>query len=172
MRKHHGFLVAFLCMCLAVGVVTTTSNAQEIPTPLGGPKTDSSCANGVNGNGQCKAEASNIAGVWTGILSQGGNTFGARLDLEQAGETISGSSSLEIEQRSDRIFVRISVTGTVVNPLVTLQEGVVQKSSPGSSWCIKTLRLKLNTDGSLSGPWNAPNCVPGTITLTRAVGAH
>jgi TPR repeat protein len=57
MKKRNGFFIPFLCMWVAAQIMTTASDAQVPPTPIGGPETDRSCSNVLGDNAPSAAEA-------------------------------------------------------------------------------------------------------------------
>lgn len=106
-----------------------------------------------------------LGGEWGGSFDQGSTTFAFELALNQAGSTLEGVGTT----RRDAAFGTMRVRGRVVGQYVILQETEVLTGSANSSWCLKTLEMKLTHDSgrSLDGTWSALICVPGTVRLQQ-----
>lgn len=154
-------LPAFLCVALATACGGTT-DAPETPSPVA----PSPLPNPGGGT-----PAANLAGVWTGTISQPNGsdveTFIYRLTLTQNGSSLEGSGLLET-QSGTRYFADHAVSGSISGDIATLRDGQVRSASfpPGVAVCTKTSTLTLN-GSRLTGQWTAPGCGPGRIDVFR-----
>lgn len=122
-----------------------------------------------------RAQSVEITGDFTGTLTQPGGptvpTFGySMLLFEDTNGNVTGNSFINVP--GEPYFAVFSVTGTVSNGTFNFQETGIssQDPAPGTYWCIKSGQLTVSGDGlSLTGPWSAPGCVPGTISINSAI---
>jgi gliding motility-associated-like protein len=114
----------------------------------------------------------NIAGYWQGVLYQPNGPFTVyfpySMQLLETGNTITGTAYI-IEPNSTA-YALFSISGTITNNIYSFQvQQIVSQIAPtGGIWCIETGTLTYsNSSETLTGPWNAPTCNPGTIALWR-----
>jgi hypothetical protein len=115
-----------------------------------------------------------LAGKWIGASLQpktSGNTqFDFSMDLTINGSTVTGTSHINV-LNLPQYYADFTVTGTATATTVDITETKITAQVPpntGGSWCLIHATLTLSTDGTtLSGPWTASGCAPGTLSLTR-----
>jgi len=113
--------------------------------------------------------AQSLGGHWEGTLSQRDRPlkYYYQLDIRQDGKSVSGASySLSPDSSG---YARFQVTGLWGNGQLMLQE-IRQTEPEQPRWCLKYATLTLEeTDTSyrLTGPWEAEDCIPGQIRLTK-----
>lgn len=116
--------------------------------------------------------ASGVAGTWTGTLLQPGGltgTFDYSMQLTQNGTAVSGTTHIDIPAQTQS-FAEFAVSGTFDSATNVLQFQELHITNQGQAapgaWCTKSGTLQLSVSPRrLSGPWTAPGCLPGTITL-------
>lgn len=169
-------LIAIVALAAACSSPTSPSTTTTTPTPTQTTTTPAPTTPSV----------SNIAGTWTGTLTQAngpvGTTFRYKLVLTQNGSSVSGVARTELDIASTgggrgggaaavTYFTELAVTGAVSGSAVTVKEGAVisQNSLPnGAFWCTKAATLTIAASGSrLTGPWSAPGCEPGQVDVQR-----
>lgn len=107
----------------------------------------------LNGLGQ------DLSGYWQGYASQGNSAFRYGMNLNQTGNSISGTATIiSISSGSYGIF---SVDGSVNNGIFQFQyTGVIADNSPASwYWCDLFGDLDFNLEeNKLRGHWQSSNC--------------
>lgn len=108
-----------------------------------------------------------LTGAWHGELTQTSKntTFAYQLTLEQHANTIKGKAiSITADGTQKATFQLI---GSWDGTALVLQEA--KQTSPPPHWCLKHLRLQFIDvhQEVLNGTWEATDCVPGEVFLTR-----
>ena len=126
----------------------------------------------------CKKDSTSpttgFAGKWIGKSLQpktSGNTeFDFSMDLAINGPAVTGTSHINV-LNLPQYYADFTVTGTATGIAVDITETRITAQVPpntGGSWCLIHATLTLSADGrTLSGPWTASGCAPGTLSLTR-----
>jgi hypothetical protein len=107
--------------------------------------------------------------TWIGTLTQGGTVFPFQMNLsETASGQVSGTSLIELPGQP-QYFALESLTGSFTGSVLNFQENAfLAQNASGFGWCVKSGQLTRDATGfTLSGPWQAGVCDPGTINLTR-----
>jgi len=127
--------------------------------------------------GRLVESAINIAGTWSGIVTQQPDKrFFYKMVLSQEGTTVSGTSRAEWAE--DPQYYKITrIEGTIVDgEFICRDTGILEeRPRPGTYWCLITRAVLTFTPGldvdSLSGPYvcvcEADECLPGEIYLER-----
>lgn len=113
----------------------------------------------------------NLIGTWNGTATQGpggyANTYPFTITIStQTGNSVSGTNRIAVSGTA--WYAVMSFTGMLSNNVLTLQESQIleQRTPAGAGWCIKRMQLTLSGN-TLSGPWTAPGCPSGTISVSR-----
>lgn len=108
-----------------------------------------------------------VNGSWEGLLTQPGMSFPFELALIQQSAKLNGTSTIV----SGSSYATMELVGFVAGGSLVIQETkIIDQSSGGLNWCIKTIQLTYNEDGTLEemdGTWKDPGCNSGTVTLQR-----
>jgi hypothetical protein len=120
-----------------------------------------------------KTHSQDISGYWQGVLFQQAGVpvsyFPFSINVFQNGSQITGTSEIR-QYNAPQYFGIISFTGSLVDTLLSYQETTIDSQLTNGLWfwCIKNASLTYDSlSQSLSGPWQAPGCNPGTIELYR-----
>jgi len=155
--KNRLILISIVCSVLFLGGSAASAQAQ-LTKPVKNSR-----------------KAPNFAGRWKGKLYQPEGTaeqkYNFRMTLRQKGTRITGFSRIAVIG-SPQYYGVIRLRGTLRrNRLVFREIKITQDAAaPGTFWCIKSGGLKLTSfkgKTRLTGAWQAPNCAPGTVALTR-----
>jgi len=126
------------------------------------------------------AQSPNITGTWTGQTTEPANplktVFGFEMDLiEAASGAVTGTTLVSADYNGSHYFALFSLTGQFANGVLTFQDGAFLSGTPPPAgvpgWCDISGIVALTTgtnSSTLSGPWQAPGCPGGVITVTRA----
>jgi hypothetical protein len=113
--------------------------------------------------------AARVTGVWLGTITQGAAVLAYRIELSASQGGLVGTTRTDVPG-PEGYFVVHTVSATLANDVLTLSDGTVTSASipAGVFICDKTASLTLSDrDRNLAGPWVAPGCIPGTVTLTK-----
>jgi hypothetical protein len=122
-----------------------------------------------------RRKSQRYSGKWKGILYQPAGTiqtkFNFTVRLYSRGRKITGFSRITIID-APQYYGVMKLRGTVRrNRLSFVETKITQENpEPDSRWCIKSGKLKANYFKGrlmLRGNWQAPDCSPGTIVLTK-----
>lgn len=113
-----------------------------------------------------------IAGIWTGTLTAGNwiGHFDFRMDLEQRGSKIEGSSTISFPDKS-RGEATMLLKGTIVGSTFSFQElSILNHTGEQQSfgWCIKEGLLTFDVIqgiGIMEGSWSDPSQCQNTGEL-------
>jgi hypothetical protein len=110
-----------------------------------------------------------LNGRWAGELRQQNQSevFDYTLELKQAGSEVNGVAVSQ--SRKGGISARFEIGGTWGAPELVLQE-VFQIEPANNPWCLKHISLSYSESEGiayLEGTWEAENCVPGTLKLSK-----
>jgi len=116
-----------------------------------------------------------VTGIWSGLLTQEtgapATKYLYKMFLSQQGTTVSGTSRIEWFD-DPRYYGVMQLEGVIDGYNFRFRETNILEENPppGVWWCVKegtlTFTPGANMD-SLSGPWEAPGCLPGEIYLER-----
>jgi RHS repeat-associated protein len=117
-----------------------------------------------------------LTGFFAGVASQPNGpvvpTFGYEMTLlEDDTGAVTGQSYVYIYDSP--YYALITLTGQVSGDVLTFQNGTIlqQVPPPNAYWCILSGTLTASADGeTLNGPWTAPGCAPGTISVSGIDG--
>lgn len=123
-----------------------------------------------------------ISGMWVGKIEQieGGlvTNYKFRMDIQQKGKKVSGTSYVSIPDRPE-LFAEMTFTGKFDDGVLEFREDKVTRQEIIMlwEWCIKEGTLTLDTIGgniwTFRGPWKGgpatPDCPPGKVILEREV---
>lgn len=113
--------------------------------------------------------AARVTGVWIGTITQGAAVLSYRIELSTSQGSLVGTTRTDVPG-PEGYFVVHTVTAELTNDVLTLSDGVVTSASipAGVFVCDKTASLTLsNGDRQLAGPWGAPACIPGAVSVTK-----
>jgi hypothetical protein len=122
-----------------------------------------------------RRRAPRYSGKWKGILYQPDGTlrtkFNFTVKLYRKGRKISGFSRITIIG-APQYYGVMKLRGTVRRNRLSFTETKITQENPepDSRWCIKSGKLKANYSKGrlmLRGSWQATDCTPGTIVLTK-----
>jgi hypothetical protein len=116
-----------------------------------------------------------LSGKWKGILYQPTGTlrtkFNFTIRLYRGGRKVTGFSRITITD-APQYYGVMNLRGTIRRNRLSFAETKITQENPepDSRWCIKSGKLKASYIKGrlmLKGNWQAPDCSPGTIILTK-----
>lgn len=149
---------------------TLTATPSPTPTVTPTPLPSSSSLTYLPTLFTAPPEALNVAGIWSGVLTQPGTIFTFELALIQANNQIQGTSRID---DFEGYYAIMDLNGLVVGDEIYLDETEIIETNggvPGWQWCLKTMTLNYSQTAGvekLTGTWEDPGCNSGTITLEK-----
>ncbi len=122
-----------------------------------------------------EATPDQLIGRWEGWLFQdpGGYhpTYKYSITFDKINTTyLSGVANVSLNNDST-IFAKFMVEASILGSMVmVVDQEILEQNIIDAHWCIKTLQLKFSKEEDslyLKGHWMAPNCVFGTIKLSK-----
>lgn len=112
-------------------------------------------------------QPNHVLGLWRGTLTQGNSkTFKFSIHVKSdVNHTLTGTSRISAHSEWGVMSFTATVKGKTIDYTETK---ILRQRITGGAWCIKSAVLQLSdAHRVMQGPWQANNCVPGEIDVTR-----